>query len=32
MISANGEILIEEINGEVERKFNEKIRLNLLFD
>jgi len=32
MISANGEILIEEIEGEVERKFNEEVELNLLFD
>jgi len=32
MISANGEILIEEIEGEVERKFNEEVGLNLLFD
>ena len=31
MISANGEILIEEIEGEVEREFNEEVGLNLLF-
>jgi len=32
MNNANGEILIEEIKGEVERKFNEGVGLNLLFD
>ncbi len=32
MNSENGEILIEEIEGEVERKFNEDVGLNLLFD
>ena len=32
MISANGEILIEETEGEVEREFNEEVGLNLLFD
>jgi len=32
MIIANGEILIEEIEGEIERKFNEEVKLNLLFD
>jgi len=31
MISTNGEILIEEIEREVERKFNEEVGLNLLF-
>jgi len=31
MNSANGEILIEEIEGEIEREFNEEVRLNLLF-
>jgi hypothetical protein len=31
MISANGEILIEEIDGEIEREFNKEVGLNLLF-
>jgi len=31
MISANEEILIEEIEGEIERGFNEEVGLNLLF-
>jgi len=31
MISANGEIIIEEIEGGIKREFNEEVRLNLLF-
>ena len=32
IISTTGEIIIEEIDGEIEREFNEEVRLNLLFD
>jgi len=32
VISTTGEIIIEEIEGEIERKFNEEVKLNLLFD
>ena len=32
IVSTTGEIIIEEIEVEVERKFNEKVGLNLLFD
>lgn len=31
VISGTGEIIIEEINGEIEREFNKKVGLNLLF-
>ena len=31
IVSATGEITIEEIEGEIERKFNEEVGLNLLF-
>jgi predicted DNA-binding protein with PD1-like motif len=31
VISTTGEIIIEEIEGEIERKFNEEVKLNLLF-
>jgi len=31
IISGTGEILIEEIEGEIERKFNKEVGLNLLF-
>jgi len=32
IISGTGEFVIEEIEGEVEREFNEEVGLNLLFD
>ena len=32
IISTTGEIIIEEIKGEIEREFNEEVKLNLLFD
>ena len=32
IISGTGEIIIEEIEGEIERAFNEEVGLNLLFD
>lgn len=32
VIGGIGEIIIEEINGEIERGFNEEVGLNLLFD
>ena len=32
IISTTGEIIIEEIEGDIEREFNEEVRLNLLFD
>ncbi len=32
IISTTGEIIIEEIKGEIEREFNEEVRLNLLFE
>lgn len=32
IISTTGEIIIEEIEGEIEREFNDEVRLNLLFD
>ena len=32
VISGTGEIVIEEIEGEIERNFNEEVGLNLLFD
>jgi len=32
VISATGEITIEEIKGKIEREFNEEVGLNLLFD
>lgn len=31
IISGTGEIIIEEIDGEIEREFNEEVGLNLLF-
>ena len=31
IISGTGEIIIEEINGEIEREFNKEVGLNLLF-
>lgn len=31
VISGTGEIIIEEINGEIEREFNKEVGLNLLF-
>ena len=31
IISTTGEFIIEEIEGEIEREFNEEVRLNLLF-
>jgi predicted DNA-binding protein with PD1-like motif len=31
VISGTGEIIIEEIDGEIERGFNEEVGLNLLF-
>lgn len=31
VISGTGEIIIEEIDGEIEREFNEEVGLNLLF-
>ena len=31
IISITGEFIIEEIEGEIEREFNEEVRLNLLF-
>ena len=32
IISTTGEIIIGEIEGEIEREFNEEVKLNLLFD
>ena len=32
VIGGVGEFIIEEIDGEIERGFNEEVRLNLLFD
>ncbi|MEA2020874.1 MAG: PPC domain-containing DNA-binding protein [Candidatus Caldatribacteriota bacterium] len=32
IISGTGEIIVEEIEGEIERGFNKKVGLNLLFD
>ena len=32
IISTTGEFIIEEIEGEIEREFNEEVKLNLLFD
>ena len=32
IISTTGEFIIEEIEGEIEREFNEEVRLNLLFE
>jgi predicted DNA-binding protein with PD1-like motif len=32
VISGTGEIIIEEIDGEIEREFNEEVGLNLLFE